>query len=652
MTMTMIRKKQDGDDERRRHSRRLRAASYAAASAAAAATASRLAREAELEDRMLRQQQEALAGDGRGWEPADWRWRPLVTAGGGGGGRGGEGAASAANANTTNAARAAVAAYAHAADDLEAPLRGLRLLMAGPRGGGEAPPLALLAFLRRGLDEACSVVRMAAAAAAAAAADEAAAASAAAPSTTTTPSSSSSFSSPALRILVLGGGVPLALAAAAAARQAGAAAPRVVLVEPSPWGRRAARRLLEAVAIEDGGADAAITVVATPAEAAAAWGGGGGARQQQPAHVLVTDLFASGAVVLPPGPPPEKAAAASSPAAALLVPAGSSSSRGGSPFALGLLPALRAAHACGAAHPSATAFVPSRLRLHAALASAEVPAGDVTCGVDLSPLDPAYRWSPPGSGGFAAAAGGGGGGSGGGSGGKGGAPCAARALSASFPATELDLASVGGDAPAALACCKTTRVEATSAGACNAVLVWAEPVVAVAGASAPSSFSPPSSCCASLWYPPHRPLPLEQGDTILVRASVASGRPAALELEFCDVDDVDDGDEGEDEGAGAISEGGDLSLALARADAATPPAARGSLLDRPLHGAVLPSWHLEMVSDAARNEAYNRAIRRAVKGVAEAAGAATATAGQHAPAVVNVLDIGAGSGLLSVMAAR
>ena len=48
---------------------------------------------------------------------------------------------------------------------------------------------------------------------------------------------------------------------------------------------------------------------------------------------------------------------------------------------------------------------------------------------------------------------------------------------------------------------------------------------------------------------------------------------------------------------------------------------------------VAPAWHFPMMADAARNDAYDRALRRAAPGR-------------------RVLDIGAGSGLLAMMAAR
>jgi len=649
-------------EQRARDERRRRSRASAAVLARASAAAARLARDAELDARMLRQQQEALAGDGRAWEPPDWRWRPLVQGADGMAGATGQQeqrqhqrAAGSASACTGDAeAEAAVSAFSRAADDLEAPLRGLKLLM--PADG--SPPLALLAFLRRGLDAACARARAKALALAAAAAAAEGAAGAAATATQIETATATTA-----RILVLGGGAPLALAAAAAAEAAGWPRACVALVEPSHWGRRAALKILDAVAAPgaDAGADAgaagadaplaagektksrpaaaaAFVVVASPAQAAEAWSPPLRSARE-PAHVLVTDLFASGAVLLPE-PEEEKGRRC--------VGGGS-----GSPFALGLLGALSAAATGGASDPDATAFVPSSLRVHAALASASAPGATVTCGVDLSPLDRLYRWAPPGGGGFA----------------QGGAAAAGsvRALSAPFLAAEVRLSAHREESH------KTTRVEVAGRAddGCNACLVWVEPVLqgaavaagegapddgggsaaaagAAAAAAAAAARAPPSR--ASLWYPPHRPLPVRQGDALKVRASVACGRSAALALEFRD-DDREGGP------AAAAAEGSSLAL-VALPGAPLPP----PLLDRPRRGALLPSWHLEMVCDAARNSGYHRAITRAVRAASAAApppdGGGGIDGGRAPPSPpslrppLRVLDIGAGSALLSVLAAR
>lgn len=58
---------------------------------------------------------------------------------------------------------------------------------------------------------------------------------------------------------------------------------------------------------------------------------------------------------------------------------------------------------------------------------------------------------------------------------------------------------------------------------------------------------------------------------------------------------------------------------------------------RRLTSAMVPFWHIQMLNDARRNDAFERAIRKAVE--KEGPGA-------------RILDIGTGSGLLSMMAAR
>jgi predicted RNA methylase len=61
-----------------------------------------------------------------------------------------------------------------------------------------------------------------------------------------------------------------------------------------------------------------------------------------------------------------------------------------------------------------------------------------------------------------------------------------------------------------------------------------------------------------------------------------------------------------------------------------------------MHHALVPRWHYDMILDLERNEAYNAAIKRAVE-------AKKASIPDRA---IHCLDMGAGSGLLSMMAAR
>ena len=61
-----------------------------------------------------------------------------------------------------------------------------------------------------------------------------------------------------------------------------------------------------------------------------------------------------------------------------------------------------------------------------------------------------------------------------------------------------------------------------------------------------------------------------------------------------------------------------------------------------MHHALVPRWHYDMILDAERNRAYNEAIQKAV------ASRKSSAYGQK----VHCLDMGAGSGLLSMMAAR
>ncbi len=61
-----------------------------------------------------------------------------------------------------------------------------------------------------------------------------------------------------------------------------------------------------------------------------------------------------------------------------------------------------------------------------------------------------------------------------------------------------------------------------------------------------------------------------------------------------------------------------------------------------MHHAIVPRWHYDMILDSERNEAYNQAIKKAVNAKKYA----------RSDANVHCIDMGAGSGLLSMMAAR
>lgn len=82
---------------------------------------------------------------------------------------------------------------------------------------------------------------------------------------------------------------------------------------------------------------------------------------------------------------------------------------------------------------------------------------------------------------------------------------------------------------------------------------------------------------------------------------------------------------------------GDTATALAAFERAARLAPDNEDIQAALSGllsGMIPGWHLPMLADAARNDAYDAAIRKAVK-----------------PGMI-VLDIGTGSGLLAMMAAR
>ena len=61
-----------------------------------------------------------------------------------------------------------------------------------------------------------------------------------------------------------------------------------------------------------------------------------------------------------------------------------------------------------------------------------------------------------------------------------------------------------------------------------------------------------------------------------------------------------------------------------------------------MHHALVPRWHYDMIMDVERNQAYDMAIRRAIESKRAA----------HPDRPIHCIDMGAGSGLLSMMAAR
>jgi predicted RNA methylase len=93
-------------------------------------------------------------------------------------------------------------------------------------------------------------------------------------------------------------------------------------------------------------------------------------------------------------------------------------------------------------------------------------------------------------------------------------------------------------------------------------------------------------------------------------------------------------------GARSLEAGEDVSLRVQQ-DAsqivfiADPPNHR-------MHHALVPRWHYDMILDVERNQAYDKAIKKAVE----------AKKAAHPDRPIHCIDMGAGSGLLSMMAAR
>ncbi len=93
-----------------------------------------------------------------------------------------------------------------------------------------------------------------------------------------------------------------------------------------------------------------------------------------------------------------------------------------------------------------------------------------------------------------------------------------------------------------------------------------------------------------------------------------------------------------------------------RGDLGGPPAPLGvasiGLAERPAPGTSTPKWHWPMMHDADRNAKYEAGLVHAVRAVRAAAAAAAAAGDDDVVAPVTVVDVGAGAGLLSLLAAR
>ena len=92
--------------------------------------------------------------------------------------------------------------------------------------------------------------------------------------------------------------------------------------------------------------------------------------------------------------------------------------------------------------------------------------------------------------------------------------------------------------------------------------------------------------------------------------------------------------------AGSILQGTEIQVTVRQDRGQVHFAAAAAGFGRPRH-AHIPRWHFDMVLDTQRNAAYQAAIHRAIE--------LKRAAGEEA---IYVLDIGAGSGILSLMAAR
>ncbi|GBF95772.1 hypothetical protein Rsub_08208 [Raphidocelis subcapitata] len=411
-------------------------------------------------------------------------------------------------------------------------------------------------------------------------------------------------------VLVLGGGGGGLLALAAAA----AGARHVTVIERTPLGARAARALLDANAAALEAAGCAVELAPAPLERCYGAAAGGG----WPAAPLPERRGGGdGGGQAPDGGPPLHILR--SPPAGLVV---TDLAADASLLGLGLLRALQLAASHGLAAPGAR-LVPERVAVMGAPAECCVPGAG---GFDLEAALRRFKWHP----GLAPAD-------------LAGEP-GLRLLSAPARLAELPLERL---LSAAAAVAARAPPHQGAAGGCGVPAAAPPPLEraalrALRGSARVEAAGPGGRChAAALWIQLHAPgagalappLPTARdgggsgpaGGGVAVSGSLRG----ALSYLSAPVDFQP--------GAAAV-----LSLAPAQEGcslaAAVRPAGAGAVAAAapgPRH-ALLPAWHWPMLADAARNGAYDTAIRSAV---AARRGA-------------RVLDIGAGSGLLSLMAAR
>jgi predicted RNA methylase len=190
------------------------------------------------------------------------------------------------------------------------------------------------------------------------------------------------------------------------------------------------------------------------------------------------------------------------------------------------------------------------------------------------------------------------------------------------PVEILDI-DLQADSPPPTAHPAVLAAKVVRAGMCNAVVLWHE--LRLDGGSDWVSSGPGSGSRQSLQILP-APVPLQPGGppaSLLVHR-----RPAGVRVELTPPAGTEGGPGEAAAGAGECGADGGGAAA----------------------GRVVQRWHFGMLNDSERNDAYDAAIRAVVAAAsAETRGPAAAGPAAAGP---RVLDVGAGTGLLGMMAAR